>query len=118
MATKQTHLNNEKARNYPFLEEMYADSYYPKKCVDKGKEILVDLCFQIEASTPENLDELYQLTNAATDKFNDLQDCFDENDSEIETVAREYIGANFGFIARTYGFEAADIEALIATRDW
>lgn len=118
MSKEQTHLNNEKIKTYQFLEEMYADSYYPKKCVDKGKEILIDLCFQIESSKPGNLDELYQLTHAATDKFNDLQDYFDENDSEIETVARESIGANFEFIAHGYGFEEADTEELIGTRDW
>jgi len=118
MAEKQVELNNETVRNYTFLKEMYDDSYFPNKLVDKGKDILVDLCFEIEQTQPKNLQQLYELTHSATDKFNDLQDDFDENDSEIETVARECIGKDFEFIATSYGFEDADIEELIATRDW
>lgn len=48
---------------------------------------------------------------------NYLQEDFDENDIEIETVARECIGADFEFISASYGFKDADIEELIATRD-
>lgn len=118
MAKKQTDLSNEVVRNYSFLEEMYDDDYFPNKIVDKGKAILLNLCFQIEQKQPKNLEELYELTHAATDKFNDLQVDFDENDSEIETVARECIAKDFEFIATSYGFKNADIEELIATRDW
>jgi len=46
-----------------------------------------------------------------------LQEEFYENDSEIETAARECIAMDFEFIAKSYGFEA-DSEELIATRDW
>jgi hypothetical protein len=97
---------------------MYKDTYFPKKCVDHGKEILIDLCFFIEETKPKNLEELYELTHGSTDKFNELQEEFDENGSEIETAARECIAADFEFIAHAYGFENADIEELIATRDW
>lgn len=57
------------------------------------------------------------MTHSATDKLNDLQDEFFENNSEIETGARECLGADFEFISKAYGFDA-DIEELIATRDW
>lgn len=115
---KQTDLTNEQVKNYPFLREMYEDEYYPNNLVDKGKDILTNLCAHIEQKPLKNLEELYTLTHAATDKFNNLQEEFDENDSEIETVARECIGADFKFIATSYGFKDADIEELIATRDW
>jgi hypothetical protein len=118
MAKAQKDLKNEKLKNYSFLSDMYEDSYFPDHCVDRGKQILVDLCFQIEEKGPKDLTELYTLTHAATDRFNDLQDVFYENDSEIETVARDCIGMDFEFIANSYGFENADIEELIATRDW
>ena len=118
MAKEQSGLNNEKVKNYPFLKDMYQDTYFPDKCVDKGKQILVDLCYEIENVKPKNLEELYSLTHSATDKFNDLEDDFAENDSEIETVARDCIGMDFEFIASAYGFENADTEELIATRDW
>jgi hypothetical protein len=57
------------------------------------------------------------LTHAATDEFNTLAEAFYEHDSEIETVARECIAGDFAFVASAYGFDA-DIEELIATRDW
>lgn len=118
MKKHQEELTNEKTKNYSFLEEMYQDSYFPKNCVDMGKDILVDLCAQIEESTPANLEELYQLTHTATEKFNDLVEVFDDHDSEIETVARDCIGTDFSFIAASYGFTDADGEELISGRDW
>lgn len=113
----QQEIRNEKVRGYHFLSEMFEDSYFPKFLVEKGKTILVELCSEIENKEPKNLEELYELTHAATDQFNDLAEEFFENDSEIETAARDCIGTDFEFIANAYGFDA-DIEELIATRDW
>lgn len=115
---EQSALKNETISTYSFLKEMYEDDYFPRHLVDKGKAILIDLCYQIEQQQPKDLEALYQLTHAATDRFNELQEEFYENDSEIETVARDCIGMDFEFIATTYGFEDADTEELIGTRDW
>ena len=60
---------------------------------------------------------LYALTHAATEEFNALAEEFEENDSELETAAREAIAEDFEWIAKAYGFDA-DIEELIAPRDW
>jgi hypothetical protein len=117
MSPQQADLQNEAARKYAFLEEMYDDSYFPDHLVDKGKAILVGLCFAIEQQQPQDLAALYALTHAATDDFNELQEEFYEADSEIETAARDCIATDFQFVATAYGFEA-DIEELIATRDW
>ena len=38
--------------------------------------------------------------------------------SEIETAARDCIAVDFEFISKSYGFIEADVEELIATRDW
>jgi serine/threonine protein kinase HipA of HipAB toxin-antitoxin module len=76
MATQQTDLKNELVQNYSFLREMYEDEYFPDHLVDKGKDILVDLCFQIEQKQPKALDELYIVTQAATDQFNDCRKNF------------------------------------------
>jgi hypothetical protein len=81
------------------------------------KEVLVRLCETIEREQPTDLDGLYRLTHAATEEINDLEDVFAEHDSEIETGAREVMAADFEVIAKAYGFEA-DIEELIATREW
>ena len=110
-------LKNEKMKNYAYLKDMYADSYFPKFLVDKVKTILIEVCIDIEKTSPKNLDDLYKLTHTATIKINDLQNEFFEHNSEIETGARESIGADFDFIAKAYGFNA-DVEELIAPREW
>ena len=111
-------ITNSAMASYSFLKEMYEDSYFPNDLVMKGEEILKDLCREIERSKPSTLEQLYALTHAATDRFNDLQEAFYERDSEIETAAREAIAEDFERIAKAYGFTEADTEELIATRDW
>lgn len=49
--------------------------------------------------------------------INDLQDEFDENDSEIETVARESIGETIRNIIECFELEVDD-ETLMMERDW
>ena len=99
---KQTGLTNVKLKDYGFLDCMYRDSYFPKFLVDKCKNILVNMCGTIETEKPENLEELYKITQSATDKLNDLEDEFFENNSEIETGARECLGANFAYISEAF----------------
>lgn len=118
MDQQQQTLKNEQLRTYAFLEDMYSDDYYPNHVVDKGKAILVTFCHQIEQTQAKDLAALYKLSHAATEQFNDLQEDFENNDSELETGARECIAQDFAFIASAYGFVNADIEELIATRDW
>ena len=49
--------------------------------------------------------------------INDLQEEFDENDSEIETVARECIAANVAYILEWFNIPI-DTEEAIRERDW
>ncbi len=114
---KQSDLNNDQIKTYDFLKGMYQDSYFPSFLVDKVKIILLNLCYQIEVQKPQSLEELYSLSHSATNKINDLEDEFFENNSEIETAAREIMAMDFEFIAISYGYEA-DVEELIATRNW
>ncbi|MFF3013550.1 DUF5713 family protein [Streptomyces sp. NPDC057939] len=111
-------ITNEQVARHGFLRQLYADSYYPDHVVDKGKEILLRLCGRIEAEQPSDLAALYALTHAATEEFNLLQAEFEAAGSDIETVAREEIAEDFWRVAQAYGFEGADVEELIATRDW
>ena len=111
-------ITNEQIKNHPFLQGMYQDTYFPTHLVDKGRQILMHLCASIESTKPRSLDELYALTHASTEEFNALAGEFEDNDSEIETAARDCIGEDFRFIAKAYGFADADGEELIATRDW
>ncbi|RPF38150.1 hypothetical protein EDD92_8271 [Streptomyces sp. TLI_185] len=82
------------------------------------KAILPALCERIEGERPADLAALHALTQAAAEEFDAVEAEFDAAGSEIETVAREEIGGDFWFIAEAYGFEDADAEKLIATREW
>jgi hypothetical protein len=114
---KQSTLQNATMRDYQFVAGMYSDGYFPNHLVDEIALILIDLCAQIEAQKPQDLAALYVLSHAATNKINDLEDAFEEADSELETVAREEIAQSFEDLSKAYGFEA-DIEELISTRNW
>ena len=96
---------------------MYADPYFPNDCVDKVKGVLIALCRRIEANSDLDLEGLYRLSHASTKEINDLESCFAEQGSEIETGGREAIADAFATIANAYEFEA-DNEELIATRTW
>ncbi|MEU8343387.1 hypothetical protein SAMN05443665_106119 [Actinomadura meyerae] len=111
-------VTNQKVLGHKFLTRMYDDGYFPDHLVDKAKAILLGLCGRIEAGRPADLAELYALTHAATEDFNALEAEFDAAGSEIETVARDLIGEEFWFVATAYGFDEADIEELIAPREW
>lgn len=115
---KQTELTNSKIKDHQFLECMYNDDYFPDFLVDKCKNILLNLCTQIEEKNPKDLETFYSLTHTSTNQINELQDEFFENGSEIESMARDCLALDFEYIASAYGFENADLEEMIATRDW
>ena len=102
--------------NYKLLDEMYQDKYFPDFLVDKVKDELrkvIDLLESGETGTEvvqETLDE-------AICGINDLQEEFDENDSELETVARESIAATVAYILEWFDIPI-DTEEAIRERDW
>lgn len=102
--------------NYKLLDEMYQDEYYPDFLVDKVKNKLqkvIDLLESGETDTEavqEKLDE-------AVCGINDLQEEFDENGSEIETVARDCIGVTVAYILQLFNIPI-DTEEAIRERDW
>ncbi|UED88022.1 DUF5713 family protein [Streptomyces profundus] len=111
-------ITNERITGRTFLRPLYVSAYFPDQVVDKGRAILLRLCERIEAEQPSDLPALYALTHAATEEFNLLAAEFEEAGSEIETVAREVIAEDFWCVASAYGFSDADVEELIAPRDW
>ncbi|MER6346260.1 DUF5713 family protein [Streptomyces sp. NPDC001595] len=111
-------IGSPRVREHALLRGMYDDGYYPDHVVDLGRQVLERLCERIEAERPDGLPALYALTHAATEEFNALEAAFHAAGSEIETVAREVIAEEFAFVAEAYGFADADVEELIATRDW
>ena len=110
-------IQNAEILAYTFLKEMYKDPFYPNFLVDKCKFILLTLCAKIEENETKTLDELYQLSHFATEEINQLEEEFYRHNSEIETVARECLASGFEYCAKAYGFQA-DVEELIANRDW
>lgn len=102
--------------NYKLLDEMYQDDYYPAFLVDKIKDELqkvIDLLESGETDTEvvqEKLDE-------AVLAINDLQEEFDENESEIETVARDCIAVTIDYILKWFDIPI-DMEEAIRERDW
>ena len=76
--------------NYKLLDEMYQDDYYPASLVDKVKDELQKVIDLLENGETD-LEVVQETLDEAVCGINDLQEEFDENDSEIETVARECI---------------------------
>ncbi|MEJ8645543.1 DUF5713 family protein [Streptomyces sp. MS1.HAVA.3] len=111
-------ITDQQVAGHAFLRPMYGDSYFPDHVVDRGRAILLRLCERIEADQPSDLAALYALTQAATEEFNLLDAEFAAAGSGIETVAREWIADEFWLVASAYGFTDADVEELIAGRDW
>lgn len=115
--TSPMNITNPALKDYQFLAAMYRDDYFPGFLVDKCKEILIEFCLEIERQKPTTDEGLFALSHAATNRINELADDFMMNDSELETVAAEFLAADFAFIVNAYGFNV-DIEEVIATRDW
>jgi hypothetical protein len=109
-------IQNAKVREHTLLKPMLADSYFPGHLVEKGQDLLRQLAERIEREAPEG-NAVYGLTRTTTEAFNKLAEEFWEADSEIETVAREAIGADVAFILEAYGYDV-DIEEAIGNRDW
>ena len=98
------------------LAPMTGDTYYPKRLVARGQALLWALVERIETQKPIG-DAVLLLTQATTELFNQLDEDFHEQDSEIETVAREAIADDIRAILEAYGYDV-DIEEAISGRDW
>ena len=102
--------------DYKLLDEMYQDNYYPDFLVDKVKDELQKVIDLLEGGETDT--EAVQVTlDEAVCGINDLQQEFDDNDSEIETVARDCIGVTVAYILEWFGIPI-DIEEAIRERDW
>ncbi len=102
--------------SYKLLEEMYQDEYYPDFLVDKVKNELQKVIDLLETGET-NTEVIQEKLDTVVCAINDLQDEFDENDSEIETVARDSIGETVSYILEWFGIPI-DIEEAIRERDW
>ncbi len=102
--------------DFSFLPDMYADSYFPEFLVDKLKHLLIELA-DFLATGITGTEAIQEKLDETVEKINQLQEEFEENDSEIETVARDTIGVTIEKILKFYGIDI-EIEEAIRARDW
>lgn len=102
--------------NYKLLDEMYRDEYFPNFLVDEVKAELQRVIELLESGETDT-EVIQEKLDEAVCAINDLQNEFDENDSEIETVARDCIGESVGYILEWFGIPI-DVEEAIRERDW
>ena len=81
--------------NYRLLEDMYQDGYFPDFLVDKINTLVQNVITFLE-SGERDIEKIQKKFDEMTIAINDLQEEFEENDSEIETGARESIGDTNG----------------------
>lgn len=103
-------------KTYVLLEDMRSDSYFPGFLVDKVENLIVPVIFALEQGETD-LHSLQVKFDEMTLAINALQDEFEENDSEIETVARDSIGVTVDYILKWFGIDM-DVEDAIRERDW
>ena len=102
--------------NYVLLKDMVEDDYYPKFLVKKVKDCITPVIALLESGERDK-EVIQAKLDEMTLAINDLQEEFDENDSEIETVARDSIGVTVGYILDWFGIDI-DVEDAIGERDW
>lgn len=103
-------------RSYPLLDEMYRDGYFPDVLVDKIRDeiqTVIDLLEQGE----RDLGTIQNRLDEAVYAINDLQEEFEEHDSEIETVARDCIAETVGHVLEWFHIPI-DVEEALRERDW
>ena len=103
-------------KNYILLAEMYEDDYYPKFLVKKVEKLIRNVIDFLETGETD-IEIIQKKLDEMTIGINDLEEEFDENESEIETVARDCIGMTVDYVLKWFGIEI-DIEEAIREREW
>lgn len=98
------------------LADMYRDDFFPDFLVDKVKDRLLDVIAFLETGE-RDLEKIQEKFDEMTQALNDMQEEFEENDSEFETGARESVGEAVDDILKCFGV-ACDVETAIREREW
>src|SRR5579859_3084333 len=90
--------------NFEYVPDMYSDEYFPNFLVDKIRDIIKVAVLFIEGGN-HSKDQIQGAFDQMTVAINDLQEEFEENDSELETGARESIGETVERIIEYFGID-------------
>ncbi|SDP30103.1 hypothetical protein SAMN04487897_1714 [Paenibacillus sp. yr247] len=99
-----------------YLVGMYNDPYFPNSLVDKVKAQLVEVVEYLESGN-RSINDIQLKFDDMTDAINELQADFYEDDSEIETAARDSIGKTVEEILKHFNIRL-DAEEAIRNREW
>jgi len=99
-----------------YLADMYEDGYFPDFLVDKIKTLLQGVVTYLE-NGEHSLEDIQSKFDEMTESINVLNEEFYENESELETVARESIGETVDYILQHFSLDI-DVEEAIRNRDW
>lgn len=102
--------------NFEYLKDMYNDQYFPNFLVDKVKNEIMDVAKFIEEGD-HSREEIQEKLDSMTININNLEEEFDENDSEIETAARESIAETVEQMLKYFDIDI-DVEEAIREREW
>lgn len=103
-------------KSYKLLADMYNDEYFPNFLVDKIRDLIQSVIDFLETGE-RDLDKIQARFDEMTLAINDLEEEFEDNDSEIETVARDSIGETVRYILNWFDIDI-DVEDAIGERDW
>ena len=102
--------------DYQLLNDMYQDEYFPNFLVDKVRLLVQDVINFLETGE-KNLEKIQNKFDDMTEAINELQEEFEENDSELETGARESIGETVEYILKWFDIDM-NVEDAISRRGW
>lgn len=102
--------------DYKLLADMYQDGYFPDFLVDKVRDQVEEVVAFLETGESDVI-KIQDKFDKMTEAINNLQEEFEENDSELETGARESIGETVEYILRWFNIDI-DVEDAIRERDW
>jgi len=101
---------------YVLLRGMVNDGYFPDFLVEKVKALMIPVIRLLEAGETD-VDVIQGKLDEMTLSINDLQEEFEENDSELETAARDSIAETIEYILNWFDIPI-DSETALGERDW
>lgn len=98
------------------LQEMYDDDFFPDHLVDKIRDLLIDELMP-KIIDGMHKEEILDIFDEITEKINEMQDDFYENESEIESAARDSIAEAVLAIIMELGLDI-EVEEALRLREW